>query len=207
MGFNAAKETVRRLNPPAKTCPRPLTGSYGVNAARSGKTAGKRKGASPMRRSLPWFAALIVLIGAALVFGSQRPATANFSDDSVSDLAKYVQSGNATNLKLCALQRLVESEGSTVDDELLAIAKGSDFKMAVYSTTALGKRRSASSKSNLKKVLENTSLNKEVRMAAMNAIAVHFKTSSDLTYLWSKASSDADLQARYQWLKKNVYGQ
>ncbi len=73
------------------------------------------------------------------------------------------------------------------------------------SSTSLGKRRSAASKAALRKVLENTKLKKDVRMAAMNAIAVHFKTSSDLTYLWSKASSDADLKARYYWLKKNVY--
>ena len=42
-------------------------------------------------------------------------------------------------------------------------------------------------------------------MAAMTAIAVHFKTSSDLTYLWSKASSDQEMKARYYWLKQHVY--
>ena len=83
-----------------------------------------------MRTSLMWLSALILVIGSALLFGSQRPAAADFSDRSVSDLAKYVQSGNALNLRLCALQTLVDSEGSTVDAELLAIAKGSDFKMA-----------------------------------------------------------------------------
>ena len=83
-----------------------------------------------MRMSLVWFSALILVIGSALLFGSQRPVAADFADRSVSDLAKYVQSGNALNLRLCALQTLVDSEGSTVDAELLAIAKGSDFKMA-----------------------------------------------------------------------------
>ena len=159
-----------------------------------------------MRTSLMWLSALILVIGSALLFGSQRPAAADFSDRSVSDLAKYVQSGNALNLRLCALQTLVDSEGSTVDAELLAIAKGSDFKMAVYATTALGKRKTSTSKAQLKKVLENTSLKKDVRMAAMNAIAIHFKTSIDLTYLQSKAGSDQDLKARYLWLKKHVYG-
>lgn len=160
-----------------------------------------------MRASLWWFAALIVLVGAALVLGSPKPAEADFADQSVSDLAKYVQSGNALNLRLLALEQLRLKTGTSVDDELLAIAKGSDFRIAIYSCTALGKRKTSTSKTKLKAVLENTSLNKEVRMAAMNAIAVHFKTSSDLTYLWSRASSDTDLKARYEWLKKNVYGQ
>ena len=159
-----------------------------------------------MRRSLVWFAVLIVLVGSAMLLGSPKPASADFADQSVSDLAKYVQSGAALNLRLCALQTLVDSEGSTVDAELLAIAKGSDFKMAVYATTALGKRKTSTSKAQLKKVLENTSLKKDVRMAAMNAIAIHFKTSIDLTYLQSKAGSDQDLKARYLWLKKHVYG-
>ena len=159
-----------------------------------------------MRRSLLWFAALILLVGSAFLFGSPKPASADFADRSVSDLVKYVQSGNALNLRLCALQTLVDSEGSTVDAELLAIAKGSDFRMAVYATTALGKRKTSTSKAQLKKVLENTNLKKDVRMAAMNAIAVHFKTSIDLTYLQSKAGSDQDLKARYLWLKKHVYG-
>ena len=88
-----------------------------------------------MQRSLWWFAALIVLIGAALVCGSPRSAKADFSDRSVSDLGKYIQSGAALNLRLCALQTLVEAKGSTADAELLAIAKGSDFRMAVYATT------------------------------------------------------------------------
>ena len=101
---------------------------------------------------------------------------------------------------------MVESEGTTVDAELLAIAKGSDFRMAVYATTALGKRKTSTSKAKLKAVMENTKLKKDVRLAAMNAIAVHFKTSGDLTYLWSKASSDTDLKARYYWLKQHVYG-
>ena len=42
-------------------------------------------------------------------------------------------------------------------------------------------------------------------MAAMNAIAVHFKTSIDLTYLKAKAGTDKDLKARYYWLKQKVY--
>ncbi len=48
-----------------------------------------------MRTSLMWFSALILVIGSALLFGSQRPAAADFADRSVSDLAKYVQYGAA----------------------------------------------------------------------------------------------------------------
>ena len=158
-----------------------------------------------MRRSFLWFAALIVLIGSALVLGSNRSAVADFSDQSISDLGKYVQTGSAINLRLMALEQLRKKTGTTVDSELLAIAKGSDFKMAVYATTALGKRKTSTSKAKLQAVLENTKLKKEVRMAAMNAIAVHFKTSIDLTYLKAKAGSDQDLMARYSWLKQHVY--
>ncbi len=159
-----------------------------------------------MRRSLLWFAVLILLVGSAFLFGSPKPAAADFADESVSDLAKYVQSGAALNLRLMALEALRKKTGTTIDGELLAIAKGTDFRMAVYSCTALGKRKTSTSKAQLKKVLENTKLKKEVRMAAMNAIAVHFKTSVDLTYLHSKAGSDQDLKARYLWLKKHIYG-
>jgi len=159
-----------------------------------------------MRRSLLWFVVLILLVGSAFLFGSPKPASADFADQSVSDLAEYVQSGAALNLRLMALEALRKETGTTVDGELLAIAKGTEFRIAIYATTALGKRKTSSSKAQLKKVLENTKLKKEVRMAAMNAIAVHFKTSVDLTYLQSKASSDKDLKARYLWLKKHIYG-
>ena len=159
-----------------------------------------------MRRSLVWLALLILFVGSAFLFGSPKPASADFADESVSDLAKYVQSGAALNLRLMALEALRKKTGTTVDGELLSVARGSDFRIAIYATTALGKRKTSTSKAKLKAVLENTSLKKEVRMAAMNAIAAHFKTSGDLTYLWSKAASDADLKARYYWLKQHVYG-
>ncbi len=44
-----------------------------------------------MRRSLLWFAVLILLVGSAFLFGSPKPASADFADESVSDLAKYVR--------------------------------------------------------------------------------------------------------------------
>ena len=157
------------------------------------------------RTSVPWLLMLLFITGVVVLGLSEKPASADFSDESISDLARYVQSGNALSLRLMALEELKNKTGTTVDDELLAIAKGSDFRMAVYATTALGKRKTSTSKAKLKMVLENSKLKKDVRMAAMTAIAVHFKTSIDLTYLWSKASSDQELTARYYWLKQHVY--
>ncbi len=159
-----------------------------------------------MRRSWWWLVALSAFVGGAFLFGSPPPAAADLSECSISELGKYIQSDAALNLRLVALADLRRREGSTVDGELTALTASKDLKVAVYSCTALGQRKTATSKAKLLGVLKNTSRSKEVRLAAMTAIATHFKTSLDLPELWKVAKDDAALTARYNLLKSRVYG-
>ena len=152
---------------------------------------------------------LTAVVLTAVVFAvlvTNRPATADFSDKSVAELSKFVTSGAAVNLRLCALDALRRKVSSAIDDELVKIANGSDLRIAIYSTTSLGKRKTTTSKAKLLSLLANTKVKKDVRMAAMTAVAVHFKNSGDLDTLYDEAKSDSDLKAHYLWLKSNVYG-
>jgi hypothetical protein len=166
----------------------------------------EEEGRGLMRRSWWWLVALSAFVGGAFLFGSPEPAEADFSECTISELGKYVQSDAALNLRLVALAAIRRREDSTVDGELVALTASKDLRVAVYSCTALGQRKTAGSKAALFGVLKNTGRSEEVRLAAMTAIATHFKTSLDLPELWKVAKDDAALTARYNLLKSRVYG-
>ena len=63
-----------------------------------------------MHTSLRWFIALILVIGSALVFGSQRPAEADFSDRSASDLGVWPERAHRPMGLAC------NHRGSATDD-------------------------------------------------------------------------------------------
>jgi len=149
---------------------------------------------------------LCLLLAGGVCFFALRPepAEAGFTSEEVDDLVSFLGGDAAFNRKLMALDALRKK--ADVEDKLEALAEGKDVKLAVFTTTALGKMKTAAAKSNLKDLVKSTTLSKDVRKSAMTAIAVHFKDSSDLTFLESETASDSDLKAYCAWLKTNVYG-
>ena len=131
--------------------------------------------------------------------------SADLAEYSVTDLRKYVQSEAAGNLKLLALEILRKSSDAGVEDELVTIARGTDLRMAVAASTTLGRRKVSASKGALEDLVTDRDLGTEVRMAAMTAIAVHWKDADDLEWLESKASTDSRLSGHAAWLKIAIY--
>ena len=162
-----------------------------------------------MRASLVLPAVLLVAILAFfLAFDDPTPPVqagiANeFAKDSLSDLGKYVVGDKPLNLRLVALEQLRKKSGS--ESQLKTVALGNEKAMAIFATTALGKKKTTAAKTALKDVLESTSAATTVRAAALNAIAEHFKDADDLSYLWSKAKGNDELEARYNHVKTSVY--
>jgi hypothetical protein len=134
--------------------------------------------------------AATVLAGALFLFPG-GPAEAGFTSESTEDLVDYVKSDAALNLRLMALDAIRKKSESGIETELEKIAKGKDTVIAVYACTTLGRKKSSKAKTALQAIVEDTKLGKEVRKGAMSAIAVHWKSSSDLTWLQSKTSSDS----------------
>ena len=149
----------------------------------------------------------VSLLGGAWLLFRPAPAEAGLSSDfaaaSVTDLRDYVEGRASLNLRLMALDALRRKTDSGVDDALGAIAGGTDLRVAIMSTTALGKRRS---KSVLLDLVTDEKLAKEVRMAAMTAVAVQWKDPDDLEWLVSKAGTDSVLSGHAEWLESHVYG-
>jgi hypothetical protein len=149
----------------------------------------------------------VSLLGGAWLLFRPAPAEAglasDFAEASLTDLTKYVQGPAALSLRLMALDAIRRRTDSGVDDALVAIAGSTDLRVAIISTTALGKRRS---KSTLKDLVTDGKLAKEVRMAAMTAVAVQWKDPDDLSWLASKAGSDSTLSGHAKWLETHVFG-
>jgi len=154
---------------------------------------------------------LAVALAALLGLFAKAPPVAeaglatDLAKESLSSLVKYVRSGRPTNLKLLALEQLRLSDVSGVDTELRKIAEDGDLRIAIYATTFIGKRKTSGSKGALKTLVENGKVRKEVRQAAMTAVATHFKDADDLTWMWTEAQDNAVLKAHYLWLKRYVY--
>jgi len=144
------------------------------------------------------------LAGALLLFPG-GPAEAGFTSESTEKLVDYVKSDAALKLRLMALDALRKKTETGIETELSKIASGKDSVTAVYACSALGRKKTSKAKTKLKALVEDTKLKKEVRKGAMSAIAVHWKSSSDLTWLQSKTSSDSELKAYTSWLKSNVF--
>ncbi len=147
-----------------------------------------------------------VILAAVFLAPSSREAEAGYSSDTVKELVSYLEGDAAFNLKLQALDALRKKTDTGVESDLEKLAKGDDVKLAIFVTTALGKKGTADAKKKLKSLLENGDLDIKVRIGAMSAIAYHWKDSGDLTYLEKKSKGNTTLSSRYAWLKKHVYG-
>lgn len=75
----------------------------------------------------------------------------------------------------------------------------------MFVTTALGRKGTSAAKKKLKALLESSSVNVNVRIGALSAIAHHWKDSSDISYLEKQAKSDSKLSSQLTTLKKKVY--
>lgn len=146
---------------------------------------------------------VVLLGGLAFLVFPPRPAEADLSSEKTAKLVKYLGSKAPLNLKLLALEILRQRSGTETD--LSKLARGSDVKLAIFATTALGRKKTSAAKEKLKGLLDLASLSTHVRVGAMTAIAVHFKDPGDLSFLESRSRNDATLKARYLWLRSEVY--
>ena len=159
-----------------------------------------------LRRIAVGILCLFLAGGIGFVVFQPEPVEAGFTSEEVEDLVEYVSdSGVSLNLRLVALEALRKKTDSGVEAELEKLAKGDDFRIAVYSCTALGKRKSSGAKSRLKTLVSTTTLKTDVRKSAMTAIAVHFKSTADLTWMESETASDSKLKSHCAWLSTYIY--
>ncbi len=150
--------------------------------------------------------AMVLALCAGVAYWLATPkALASGSSEKVDKLVDYLEGDAALTLKLTALETLRKLTDRGVEDGLEKIAKGSDTELAVFATTALGRKKTTAAKKKLKSLLENGKLEKDVRVGALMAIAVHWKDSGDLEYLESKTKSDTVLADRCAWVKKHIY--
>lgn len=152
-------------------------------------------------------AAALAVLGAAaiaLTLVTTRPVEAGFGSAELNDLVAYVKGGHADNLRLQALAAIGKLEGA--EDALDSIARGGDTRMAIYACTRLGRVKSSAAKGVLKALVTDTKAKTSTRVAAMTAIAVHWRSSSDLEWLKEKTESDSALSAHATWLERTVYG-
>jgi hypothetical protein len=92
---------------------------------------------------------LLAAVAPILVSGWKR-AEAGFTSESKDALVKYLESDAAFNLKLMALDALRKKTSSGIEDELEDLAAGDDLPLAIYATTALGKKKTSDAKASLK---------------------------------------------------------
>ena len=163
-----------------------------------------------MRRKwwIPVLAALLVAGGVLYVALPREEARAGGRSEEVEKLVAYVQSDVAWTLKLQALEKLVnQASDSAVEDELEALAKGGDEKLAIYAASALGRHGGSAAREKLGSLLTDEKLAKTVRLTALSVIAYQWKDSGDLSWLEAETKGDSDLAAQFSWLKKNAYEQ
>jgi hypothetical protein len=150
-----------------------------------------------------------LFVALALLFlgGTEEPAEAGFTGESEAALVEYLEGGAPHNLKLMAIDALRKKSGTSADAALEELARGSDVRLAIASTTALGKRATSGSKAKLKSILEDDELGDSVRIGALTAIAEHFRDGDDLDYLDSESEGNSALRAQYHHVRSSVYGQ
>ena len=157
-----------------------------------------------------WLPCLVVISaagGALFLASSGEEAEASFTSEATKDLVKFAKSGASLNLRLQAIQALVEKTETGIEAELEGIAKNGDRRIAIFACTALGKRRSSAAKSSLKNLFQSTSLSTLTRKSAMSAVAVHWKDPDDLAYFDTRTRilGDSDLRAHYLFVKSRIY--
>lgn len=148
----------------------------------------------------------VAVLAFLLIPGGEEAAEAGFSDEGVEDLVAYVKSDASWNLRLQALEALRKKDADGIEGELDDLARGSDLRLAVAATTSMGRMTGSTAKSKLKKILEAKSLDTEVRIGALSAIAYHWKDADDLSYLEKESKNDSKLLSAYKDVKKRVYG-
>jgi hypothetical protein len=160
------------------------------------------------RRLLITLAALVavVAVGWLVPLLREEPAEAALSSTaSLDDYGKYVTGSAPLNLRLMALDKLRKKTDSGVEAQLDAVARSDNKVIAIYATGALGRKKTASAKAKLKALLESASVDMNVRIGALSAIAIHWKDADDRSYLDDKSKGNSRLAARFAWLDTNVY--
>jgi len=155
---------------------------------------------------IPCLLAVLVAGGALWLFLTPGEAEAG-SSSKTSEIVAYLKGDAPMNLKLCALNDLRKIDETGVEAAVEGLARGSDRRLAIYACTALGKKKTTVAKTKLKGLVGSSSTDKQVRKSAMTAIAVHWKSLGDLTYLDQKSKGDSDLRAHYLFLKSKIYKQ
>jgi hypothetical protein len=155
----------------------------------------------------------LVLLFGALVFAGAlflgkggREAEAGFTSEATRELVAYLNADGPFNRKLMALEALRQKTETGIEAELVKLAKGSNTRLAVMATTALGRKKSGAAKTALKSLLESEKLNVSVRLGAVSAIAYAWRDSDDLSYLAAKTKDNTRLSAHYIRLKSDVFG-
>ena len=157
---------------------------------------------------IPVLAALLGAGGVLIALFLREEARAGGRSEEVEKLVAYVQSDVAWNLKLQALEKLVnQASDSAVEDELEALAKGGDERLAIYAVSALGRHGGSAAREKLGSLLTDEKAAKTVRLTALSVIAFTWKDSDDLSWLESETKGDSDLANQFLWLKKNAYEQ
>jgi hypothetical protein len=143
----------------------------------------------------------VLVVGWGLSLWKPGPARA---DAKVDGLKAVALSDVALNLRLKALDDLKANGTTDATAALEDVAKSGDLRVASAACAALGRMKTAGSKSKLKGVLETSSLSTEVRLSAAACIAEHWKDSGDISYLSEKCTGTA-LSAHLKVLKSKVY--
>ena len=150
-------------------------------------------------------AAVAVLAWLVVPLGGE-PAVASLPETAtLDDYGTYITGPAPLNLRLMALEKLRKKSDSGVVAQLDAIAKGDDKRIAIYATTALGKVKTTAAKAKLKALLESTSVDMNVRIGALSALAQHWRSSSDRSYLEDRCEGSSRLAARLAWIEEHVY--
>lgn len=147
--------------------------------------------------------AIFLLVGYGLSLLKPAPAMADARVDKWKSVAL---SDIALNLRLMALEELKKDASSAALDALEAIAKEGDLPLQMAACAQLGRVKSASSKTRLKGLLEDSQQTSEVRVAAAACIAEHWRDEGDISYLEDQCSGDAKLSAHCEVIKSVVYG-
>jgi hypothetical protein len=160
---------------------------------------------SPRRLSVG-ILCLLLAGGIGFVVLEPQPVEAGFTSEEVEDLVDVASdSGVALCRRLMALDAIRKKTDSGIEAELVKLAKEGDFRIAVFACTALGKKKTTDAKAGLKTLVSTTTLKTDVRKSAMTALAVHFKSTADLTWMESETASDSDLKGHCAWLSTYIY--
>lgn len=148
---------------------------------------------------------LLIVAGVVVPRLSFQAARAGDGDEKVALLKEVILSDVSLSERLMALEALKKEGGSDANDALEGIARKGPLPVAAAACAHLGMVKSASSKGNLKALLEDAKLDVKVRMAAAACIAEHWKDEGDVSYLEDKCADQDDLKSFCAAVGKRVF--